>query len=178
MCKIEIFINLVPQSVQCEWFRGFQTYLWSIFLSTFHWNLWLEQSSQIWKDLFLLNLRNSTIPKVFLSEIVNFPSFHIPTFHISCSPPHFPPSALSHTLFTLNHAAKMVVQVKHFKCKNIFLFWQTILFCEEYFTNCLFSSLLGSKKGHFHLVCKMKIFCEGEREEFMNRDQLNLNCPL
>ena len=75
-----------------EWFRGFQTYLWSIFLSTFHWNLWLEQSSQIWKNLFLLNLRNSTIPKVFLSEIVNFPSFHIQTFHISCgSPPQLPP---------------------------------------------------------------------------------------
>ena len=174
MCKIEIFINLVPQSLQCEWFRGFQTYLWSIFLSTFHWNLWLEQSSQIWKDLFLLNLRNSTIPKVFLSEIVNFPSFHIPTFHISCSHPIFPQCIISHFIHTYHAAtktAKMVVQVKHFKCKNI-------LFCEVYFTNCPFSSLLGSKKGHFHLVCKMKIFCEGEREEFMNRDQLNLNCPL
>ena len=71
-------------------------------LSSFHWNIWLEQSSQIWKDLFLLNLRNSTIPKVFISEIVNFPSFHIQTFHISCTPPHFTP-ALSDTLFTLNH---------------------------------------------------------------------------
>ena len=71
-------------------------------LSSFHWNIWLEQSSQIWKDLFLLNLRNSTIPKVFISEIVNFPSFHIQTFHISCTQPHFTP-ALSDTLFTLNH---------------------------------------------------------------------------
>ena len=155
-------------------------------MSTFHWNLWLEQSSQIWKDLFLLNLRNSTIPKVFLSEIVNFPSFHIPTFHISCSPPHFPPSALSHTLFTLTtlplKPPKWSSKWNISNAKIFFFFGRQnktkILFCEEYFTNCPFSSLLGSKKGHFHLVCKMKIFCEGEREEFMNPDQLNLNCPL
>ena len=65
-------------------------------------SIWLGQSSQIWKDLFLLNLKNSTIPKVFISEIVNFPSFRIQTFHISCTPPRFTP-ALSRTLFTLNH---------------------------------------------------------------------------
>ena len=151
-------------------------------MSTFHWNLWLEQSSQIWKDLFLLNLRNSTIPKVFLSEIVNFPSFHIPTFHISCSPPHFPPV---HYLTLYSHLTTLPKWSSKWNISNakIFFFFgrqniTTILFCEEYFTNCLFSSLLGSKKGYFHLVCKMKIFCEGEREEFMNRDQLNLNCPL
>ena len=133
-------------------------------LSSFHWNIWLEQSSQIWKDLFLLNLRNSTIPKVFLSEIVNFPSFHIQTFHISCNPPISP--ALSDTLFTLNHAAtetaKMVVQVKHFICKTYFAMFS--IFAEKWNKDFimwrvfykLFS--IGSKMGHFYLIFKMNIF--------------------
>ena len=68
-------------------------------------SIWLGQSSQMWKDLFLLNLKNSTIPKVFISEIVNFPSFRIQTFHISCTPPRFTP-ALSRTLFTLREGLK------------------------------------------------------------------------
>ena len=93
-------------------------------LSSFHWNIWLEQSSQIWKDLFLLNLRNSTIPKVFISEIVNFPSFQIQTFHISCTPPHFIP-VLSDTLFTLNHTTTRQngPPSETFYLHNIFFAW-------------------------------------------------------
>ena len=108
----------------------------------------------------------------------NFSHFVQPT-------PFSPQCIISHFIHTYHAATKTAKWSSKWNISNakIFFFFgrqniTTILFCEEYFTNCLFSSLLGSKKGHFHLVCKMKIFCEGEREEFMNRDQLNLNCPL
>ena len=124
-------------------------------MSTFHWNLWLEQSSQIWKDLFLLNLRNSTIPKVFLSEIVNFPSFHIQTFHISCgSPPQLPPV---HYLTLYSHLTRLPVKPPKWSSKwkiscSAFLvekYKTKLLFCESFFHKLFFL---------FHFVPESNIF--------------------
>ena len=94
--------------------------------------------------------------------------FSYSNFSHFVQPTHFPPTALSDTLFTLNQAAtetaKMVVQVKHFICKTYFAMFSSSFFAEKWNKDFimwrvfykLFS--IGSKMGHFYLIFKMNIF--------------------